>query len=497
MLNRENARIICKKQDSIYDITMFQLWYIRQFLTPILEILWIYIWFKSGYFLRSFTDGIPFVQLRIPYISEEQFFPFIILGCILWVVIFSSRWLYSSFETSSFFDEVQRVVKSSFIWAIIFIFIVYLWNGYVFTKEIPRLIILYVFVFSIVYTVLIRSIFYSLRQQFIRKNSAFKRRFIVITKWSHFEKYFRDTDTDSFTYMILSQKNQILDTIREGKIRWIINMTWAQKDATIQEILTLTRVYGIAFIYPKFLPDNLSHIGTEYIVSWIPVIEIRSISLWFWWLFFKRMVDIVVSASWLIILSPILMIVAIIIKIEDPSGPIIFKNRRIWRDGKIFDLFKFRYMYWKYSVKDAYGVNAQDDSALKFEESLKISQDSRHWPLYKIENDPRKTKFWKIIERLSIDELPQLINVLRGDMSIIGPRPHQPREVELYDEEDRQVLIIKPGITGMAQVYGREKNSFKQEIALDRYYIENYSLLLDWLIFLRTFLVVLIRIFRK
>lgn len=148
-------------------------------------------------------------------------------------------------------------------------------------------------------------------------------------------------------------------------------------------------------------------------------------------------------------------------------------------------------MYWKYSVKDAYGVKEEHDEALKLEEKLKQENDTRHGPLYKIKNDPRKTKFGSFLERFSLDELPQLINVLLGDMSLIGPRPHQPREVALYDEEDRQVLTIKPGITGMAQVYGREKNSFKEEVALDRRYIESYSLGLDITIFVRTILVIL------
>ncbi len=100
------------------------------------------------------------------------------------------------------------------------------------------------------------------------------------------------------------------------------------------------------------------------------------------------------------------------------------------------------------------------------------------------------------IEKFSLDELPQLFNVFIGNMSLIGPRPHQPREVSLYDEADKQVLTIKPGITGMAQVYGREKNTFKEEVALDTYYIEHYSLALDIAILFRTVFVVLRRPFQ-
>ena len=229
----------------------------------------------------------------------------------------------------------------------------------------------------------------------------------------------------------------------------------------------------------------------------MPVIELTSVSISAWERIMKRTFDILISSIGLIFLSPFFVIIGVIIKIEDPSGPVFFANRRIGQDGRVFSLYKFRYMYWKFSVKDAYGVEKQKDSALQYEEKLKAQSDTRDGPLYKIANDPRKMRFGKIIERLSIDELPQLWNVFIGDMSLIGPRPHQPREVELYDEEDTQVLTVKPGITGMAQVYGREKNTFKDEIMLDRHYIENYSFWLDIVIFLRTFAVVITRIYKK
>lgn len=108
-------------------------------------------------------------------------------------------------------------------------------------------------------------------------------------------------------------------------------------------------------------------------------------------------------------------------------------------------------------------------------------------PLFKIKNDPRITKSGKWIRRWSIDEFPQILNVISGDMSFIGPRPHLPDEVEKYSEKQRQVLTIKPGITGMAQVYGRDTNSFDREIELDLFYIENWSLLLDTKILILTF----------
>ncbi|MBP9779167.1 sugar transferase [Candidatus Gracilibacteria bacterium] len=306
-----------------------------------------------------------------------------------------------------------------------------------------------------------------------------------------------EKDSIRYTKIFSTEKGKISDLIRSGTIDAVISLSYNNDSIDLSEIISLTRIYGVPFSYPKFLPHVENFTRREGFIGGLPVIEIRSLSINFWERFLKRLLDIILSIVSIILIIPIYIIIGIGIKIEDPSGPILFKNRRIGQNGKIFDLYKFRYMYWRYSIKDAYGVESNGDEALKYEESLKKKYDTRNGPLYKIHDDPRKMKFGKVIERLSLDELPQLFNVLLGHMSLIGPRPHQPREVNLYDEEDKQVLIIRPGITGMAQVYGREKNTFKEEVALDRYYIEHYSLLLDMLIFMRTFIVIFARIWKR
>ena len=264
----------------------------------------------------------------------------------------------------------------------------------------------------------------------------------------------------------------------------------------ISSLIELCEIYGMSYAYPKILPQVFELPKKDTFIWGIPVVESTSISISIWERILKRIFDIVISGFGLILCTPVFLIIALLIKIEDPSWPILYKNRRVGYGKKEFDLYKFRYMYWKYSVKDAYGVAAHEDSALEYEESLKKSHDTRNGPLYKISDDPRKMGIGKILERLSLDELPQLWNVLIGDMSLIWPRPHQPREVREYSEHHYQVLSIKPGITGMAQVYGREKNSFEEEVSLDTYYIEHYSLILDLLILIRTFLVIVLRAFR-
>ncbi len=478
-------------------IFMFSYHSFRLVLIPIIELLFVFLSFITWYRLRSMTDGIPFVHLRIPYISPEQFLPFIILGCILWGVIMWSYWLYNIRSNTPLFEEIRKVVKYSTLWFVVYISFVYLTTGFLFSKEIPRLIIFYVYFLSTFFSILGRIFFHHITS-YLRKIGNIKKETLLIL-WNEEWKEPLSLEKNEYTYIFYDLDNisPITELIRLWKINGVLNMTEDVHSNKMRDIIKLTRIYGIPFLYPKYLPSVQRDLWKESFILWIPCIEVSSLSISFWEIILKRVFDILIWVSSIIIFSPIFIIISIAIKIEDPSGPIIFKNRRIGKNGKIFDLYKFRYMYWKYSIKDAYWVKKDYDDALKYEEELRQLHDSRKWPLYKIQNDPRIMKMWRIIERLSLDELPQLFNVLIGNMSLIGPRPHQPREVEHYSEEDKQVLIISPGITGMAQVYGRENNSFEKEVSLDRYYIENYSFLLDILIFIRTFFVILGRIWQK
>ena len=158
---------------------------------------------------------------------------------------------------------------------------------------------------------------------------------------------------------------------------------------------------------------------------------------------------------------------AIAIKL-DSRGPVIFKNERVGHEGN-FNLLKFRYMKLEHCTSDQ---NPDIEKAIEIENNLISRQSVRKGPVYKIKNDPRKTRVGKIVEALSIDELPQLFNVIKGDMSLVGPRPHQPREVEQYETWQRRTLSIKPGITGLAQISGRSDLSFTDEARLDIFYIE-------------------------
>ncbi|MDD9795158.1 sugar transferase [Priestia megaterium] len=187
--------------------------------------------------------------------------------------------------------------------------------------------------------------------------------------------------------------------------------------------------------------------------------------------FAKRTLDIVLTSVGLILLSIVFLIISIAIKIEDPKGPVLFSQKRIGKDGKEFNMYKFRSMV--------------TDAEAKLQELLKHNETSG--AMFKMKNDPRVTKVGRFIRKTSIDELPQLFNVLKGDMSLVGPRPPLPREVAEYNEYHKQRLLVTPGCTGMWQVGGRSNIGFEEMVELDLYYITNQSNLLDCKIILKTF----------
>lgn len=209
-------------------------------------------------------------------------------------------------------------------------------------------------------------------------------------------------------------------------------------------------------------------------VAGYPIIQIRKTPLDGWGKIYKRFIDIVSALLLLVVLVPIFLVIAVLIKL-DSRGSILVKLRRVGQNGKPFHLYKFRSM-----IADAD----------KLKSSMLKHNERSDGPLFKMKNDPRITKFGKFLRRSSFDELPQLYNVIKGEMSLIGPRPHEPEEVSQYHPSYRMVLSIRPGITGLSQISGRSNLAFEEEIKLDIFYIENWSLRRDIGIFLRTLLIV-------
>lgn len=195
------------------------------------------------------------------------------------------------------------------------------------------------------------------------------------------------------------------------------------------------------------------------------------------YLILKRLIDILGSFFALFLFSPILLLISMAIKLENPSGPIFYSQLRIGKYKEEFKIYKFRSMH--------------TDSEEKLEELKKhnMLQDNI---MFKMKDDPRITKVGKIIRDFSLDELPQLFNVLKGEMSLVGPRPPLKSEVNKYTVFDIQRLLVKPGCTGLWQVTGRNLISFKEMVKLDLYYIQKQSLIFDFYLIFKTLKVMLI-----
>jgi len=206
-------------------------------------------------------------------------------------------------------------------------------------------------------------------------------------------------------------------------------------------------------------------------------IQVRPAIKKLWWLTridaarcLRRFVDVTASAALIIVLSPLLLLVAILIKLESP-GPALFRQIRIGQDAKPFTLWKFRSMY----------IDAEQRK-----KALVVQQDCPGGIRFKMKQDPRITRMGRFIRRTSVDELPQLWNVLTGSMSLVGPRPPLPQEVQRYTQTERRRLSTVPGITCIWQVSGRADIPFNKQVLLDVRYIDSQSLWLDLMILFKT-----------
>jgi lipopolysaccharide/colanic/teichoic acid biosynthesis glycosyltransferase len=183
----------------------------------------------------------------------------------------------------------------------------------------------------------------------------------------------------------------------------------------------------------------------------------------------KRTMDVLVSSLALLFLWPLMLLIGIAVKLES-HGPVIYRSRRVGKCGREFDCYKFRTMLA--------GSDALKESLSRLNE--------RRGPFFKIADDPRVTRFGRFLRKYSLDELPQLWNVLKGDMSLVGPRPHPVEDCARYTSEDRRRLVVTPGVTGLWQVLARANPSFEICMMLDLAYIEKWSLVLDCRILLKT-----------
>ncbi|MPZ13711.1 MAG: exopolysaccharide biosynthesis polyprenyl glycosylphosphotransferase [Chloroflexi bacterium] len=270
-------------------------------------------------------------------------------------------------------------------------------------------------------------------------------------------------------FRALGPVDQLPTLINHLQANHVVVALPAAQHAHVLWALDHCRRDGVSFsLVPDLFELRLSSVRLNT-VSGIPLFGLNESNLVGWNLFMKRALDVVGSVMLLVILSPIFVVVAAAIRLES-EGPVFFRQTRLGKGGVPFTCFKFRSMH--------VGADSQRDRLEALNEA--------DGPIFKIRDDPRLTRVGRLVRRMSIDETPQLWNVLTGEMSLVGPRPPIPLEVERYEEWHRRRLETVPGITGLWQVSGRSELSFDEMVMLDLYYIENWSLVLDLQILART-----------
>lgn len=431
-----------------------------------------------AYSLRFWT-GLEF-SYQIPF---SDFMSIVALVASVWLVIFALSGMYSLRGTRRITEELRRVVLGCSAGALAIVTLIF------FQRELfsSRFIILSAYVLAIVFVLTARLLMLFIQRHLFQQGIGVHR--VVLVGEGRVSRLL----DQEFTSNLALGFQPVKRFSRFTELEWAEAQHISQLDELIQtdpdlpkddtrRMMDFAREHHLEFRYAADIFDAQSSRIEIRPIAGVPVIEIKRTPLDGWGKIVKRGADVVGSLVLLTVTSPIMLITAIAILLES-GKPIIFLNERVGQAGKLFQALKFRSMKQEFSIGKQF---KNSDKNLQLEQQLIQEKSIKAGPLYKIQDDPRITRVGKFIRKTSIDELPQFFNVLKGQMSLIGPRPHQPREVEKYAKHHKEVLAIKPGVTGMAQISGRSDLDFEDEVRLDTYYIENWSLWFDLWILLKT-----------
>ncbi|MDD5259375.1 MAG: sugar transferase [bacterium] len=443
----------------------------------------IYLSFYLAYWLR-FYSGYMIPDKGIPSLSlYTQAFGLITLISLL---VFKITGLYILKDRFSL-DEFPDILKAVTVSAIIVMAVTFLYRQFTFS----RIVLMMGWLINIIFMAVWRSGFSQLRRYLKYKLGGIKKVLIVgagrlakeiyqIVQADQHVEYkilglinypkIERKDWDEFKNIPVFEGIENLgEIIQKLQINEIIMTKLPEASGQMLDLITQAEKAGVEF---KIIPDVLGLITTRSNLDNIfglPVLTLKKIQLRGVNALFKRCLDIIIAIIILSIIALPMIIIAIIIKLDSP-GPVFYRHSRMGYKGNKFMFLKFRSM-----VADA-------DDRLKDV----INMNERKGPVFKMKADPRITKFGKFIRHYSLDELPQFINVLIGNMSIVGPRPQVLWEASHYDEWAKRRLMVLPGITGLWQISGRSNLSYEEMIKLDIYYIENWSVWLDIEIILQT-----------
>lgn len=436
----------------------------------------------SAYYLR-FTDWA--VNLK-PVIFELTLFDFteiIFWVAVGWIIIFALTGLYSTNPNRKLARDLNRIILAcSAGLAAVAVYIMFTQQQFD-----SRFLVATSWVFAIVYVSVGRILMRGLKGLMYRIGIGLRQVCVIGSEDIAKEIIKTLQNRKEFGYKVVksydSFSNEIYEELEKEKLDELI---FVNPRADEKESLLALEFCNQNHIVFKYSADLFATYSSNMEVSplaGLPIVELKKTRLGGWGRVTKRVFDIIVSIIAIVITSPITLLSSLIVLLET-GRPIIYKNERVGIRGKRFFTLKFRSMYQKDSTGSQFGKTGK--KAEQKEKELIKKQSVKDGPIYKIKDDPRVTGFGRFIRRWSIDELPQFFNVLGGSMSVVGPRPHQPREVEKYEKQYKTVFTLKPGITGLAQISGRSDLNFEEEMRLDILYIEKWSLFLDLIIFIKT-----------
>ena len=455
--------------------------------------------FALAFLIRAKSEGHP---LAYP-IHGWDFLQLVALILPAWVVIFALSGLYSQTSLRSRWKEAGRIVVAVSGGVMLMILTDFFWVKPIFpSKAIP----VYAYALGIVFVGLGRLIVNNIQRYMFRYGIGIRRTVVVgsgkaarrvIESLSNpYNGYRVDLIVDSAVadktfrgIPVAGSFEEAVAKLGPKGIDEIINTCPITDQSKIDAMLNYATNHYISFRYAPSQFNLYTANSDLSSIGGVPMIEVRLTPLDGWGRILKRAFDVIGATLAVIIFSPVMVVVAAIIKITDP-GPIIYRHERVSRAGGRFGVMKFRTMSWKYSTgpdrkyktaEEAFGAMGREDLIEEFKRDQKVA------------DDPRVGKFGRFLRRSSLDELPQFFNVLKGEMSLVGPRPVLPSELERYGEHGASFLSLKPGITGMWQVSGRNNVSYEDRIKLDVYYVENWSLWLDMVIIGKTALILISR----
>lgn len=423
------------------------------------------------------------------FVAFSAFLPITALLMFVLFVLFEARGLYNLPRGSSFLDYTSIIVNSTLLGMALLIVFVFIYKPFFYSRLI--------FAFAGATTVLLLCLWRALllaARQWLWDNGIGQERVLVVGGTGlgnqvmlaiksqpqmgyHLVGYLEDQDAlhRQSHYPHLGSVDDLAQVVHTHNIHQVILALPFWENGRLPQLVQTCRSLEIEFrVAPDLYTLSFDRIDVLH-MSGVPLLGLKELSIKGWNLAVKRALDIglvIVSAPLSLLLS---LLIALLIRLDSP-GPALFRQQRVGKRGRLFTCYKFRTM-----VADA----EQRRSEL-------AALNEADGPLFKIRHDPRITRVGRFLRRSSLDELPQLWNVLRGEMSLVGPRPALPAEVECYAAWHRRRLEVVPGMTGLWQVLGRSNTTFDEMVRLDIYYAENWSVGMDLRILLNTIPAVLL-----